>query len=91
MSDIESGFISKDSNMESLTTISSLNNSPNNNSKASFKFVLYWLWMTMGIGVLTLPHYVSQLGLLGGCLAIFVAGVLSYIKFIFIFSTSEEH
>lgn len=45
----------------------------------------------MGIGVLTLPFYISQMGLIIGVIAIILGGILSYMKFIFIFEMSDRH
>ena len=60
------------------------------NKSSIFKTTLYWLRMTMGIGIMTIPFYISQLGLLGGILAIILAGVLTIMKFSFIFRASER-
>ena len=60
------------------------------NKSSIFKTTLYWLRMTMGIGIMTIPFYISQLGLLGGILAIILAGFLTIMKFSFIFRASER-
>lgn len=44
----------------------------------------------MGIGVLTLPFYVSQLGFTGGLFAIILTGLLTLLKMNLIFEASES-
>ena len=39
--------------------------------------IAFWIRMTMGIGVMTLPYYVKQLGLLAGAIAIILGGFLT--------------
>lgn len=47
--------------------------------------VIYWVRMTMGIGIMALPFYLKQLGMLTGALIILLAGCMSYFSFKYIF------
>lgn len=47
--------------------------------------VIYWVRMTMGIGVMALPYYMRELGVLTGVVVIFLAGIMSYFSFKYIF------
>jgi amino acid permease len=47
--------------------------------------VIYWVRMTMGIGVMALPFYMRQLGLVVGAIVILLAGCMSYFSFKYIF------
>lgn len=85
MKDIESSLIDDQSGSSITTQASQTSTISIVTTKSSFMYVIYWVRMTMGIGVLTLPFYVSKLGLLGGVLGISVAGILSLIKMLFIF------
>lgn len=48
--------------------------------------VMYWIRMTMGIGVMALPFYISKMGVLTGSLLVLFAGILSYFSFKYIFT-----
>jgi len=52
--------------------------------------VIMWIRMTLGVGVLTLPSYVSVYGYVYGALAIVVAGLLNLHSFRSIFHVSES-
>ena len=52
--------------------------------------IAFWIRMTMGIGVMTLPYYVKQLGLLAGAVGIIVGGFLTLIAFKQILEASEH-
>lgn len=47
--------------------------------------VIYWVRMTTGIGVMALPYYIAQLGLLMGSLILILAGTMCYFSFKYIF------
>jgi amino acid permease len=47
--------------------------------------VIYWVRMTMGIGVMALPYYMKELGVLVGSIVILLAGMMSYFSFKYIF------
>lgn len=49
--------------------------------------VLFWVRMTTGIGIMSLPFYVKQLGMVVGLVLIILAGVLSYFSFKYIFES----
>lgn len=51
--------------------------------------IAFWIRMTMGIGVMTLPYYVKQLGILAGGIAIIIGGFLTLIAFKQILEASE--
>jgi amino acid permease len=48
--------------------------------------VMYWVRMTMGIGVMALPFYISQMGVLTGSIIVTLAAVMSYFSFKYIFT-----
>lgn len=52
--------------------------------------VLIWMRMTMGVGVLTLPYYVSMLGLTGGALALFLCTMMTYFSSMFILEATNK-
>jgi amino acid permease len=52
--------------------------------------VIMWIRMTLGVGVLTLPNYVSNYGYVYGCLAIIAAGLLNLHSFHNIFHVSAS-
>jgi amino acid permease len=47
--------------------------------------IIYWVRMTMGIGVMALPYYMRELGILAGSIVILLAGIMSYFSFKYIF------
>ena len=51
--------------------------------------VLLWVNLTCGLGVLTIPYFVSQLGMIGGFIFLILAGLISWCSCIFIFEASE--
>lgn len=53
--------------------------------------VITWVRMTMGIGVMTLPYYFSQLGIVLGNIMLFFAAILCYLSYRFVFAASTEH
>lgn len=54
------------------------------------KGVLLMIRMTVGVGILTLPHYVSVFGCLVGVLMIALAGIVNYLVYAFIAEVSNE-
>ena len=48
--------------------------------------VIFWIRMTTGIGIMALPFYMKQLGIVVGSLVVLLAGILSYFSFKYIFS-----
>ena len=52
--------------------------------------VIVWIRMTMGIGILTTPYYISSFGVLGGVLALLIGAILCLMSFRFIFEASVE-
>lgn len=51
--------------------------------------ILLWMRMTMGVGVLTLPYYMSQFGILFGCLILLMCSLLTYFSCKFIFEATD--
>lgn len=47
--------------------------------------VIFFIRMTCGAGIMSLPYYVSQFGLVTGEFMLFLAGILTYCAFIFMF------
>lgn len=47
--------------------------------------VLFFIRMTCGAGILSLPYYVSEFGLITGVFMLFMAGMLTYFAFMFMF------
>ena len=47
--------------------------------------VIYWIRMTTGVGIMALPFYMKELGVLVGALVILLAGSMSYFSFKYIF------
>jgi amino acid permease len=47
--------------------------------------VIYWIRMTTGIGIMALPYFFSQLGLLMGSILVTLAAIMSYFSFKYIF------
>lgn len=57
--------------------------------KGSMRLVIItWIRMTMGVGVLALPVYFANLGVLLGVVLLALGGFLSYLSFRFIFEAS---
>lgn len=52
--------------------------------------VLYWIRMTMGIGIMSLPFYVKELGLLCGLILIVFCGLLTLISCNYLFDAQVE-
>ena len=48
--------------------------------------VIYWIRMTTGIGIMALPFYISQMGVLMGSILVLLAGFMSYFSFKYIFT-----
>ena len=46
--------------------------------------------MTIEIGIMTIPYYISKLGLMGGVIVIILSGILSIFKFAFIVRASDR-
>lgn len=51
--------------------------------------VITWIRITMGIGVFAVPFFMTKMGGLLGLITIFVAGIINYKSFIYIFEASE--
>ena len=51
--------------------------------------VILWVRMTMGIGVMTLPYYISYFGVLSGSIALLIGGLFSLMSFSFIFEACD--
>jgi len=52
--------------------------------------VIMWIRMTLGIGILTLPNYVKEYGLVTGVSFIVVSAIINYLTYNFIFTASFE-
>ena len=48
--------------------------------------VIYWIRMTTGIGIMALPFYISQMGVVMGAVLVLLAGFMSYFSFKYIFT-----
>ena len=47
--------------------------------------IIYWIRITTGVGVMSLPFYIKQMGLIAGILLILLAGSMSYFSFKYLF------
>ena len=50
--------------------------------------VMLWIRMTMGIGIMTTPFFISGFGLLGGFIALALGATLCFLSFGFIYETA---
>lgn len=50
--------------------------------------VMLWIRMTMGIGIMTTPYFISGFGFTGGIIALTFGALLCYLSFSFIFEAS---
>lgn len=53
-----------------------------------FLTIIFWIRMTMGVGVLTIPFYICEFGLLGGIIVLITGAILCGMKFRFIMEAS---
>ena len=53
-----------------------------------FLTIIFWIRMTMGVGVLTIPYYICDFGIMGGVICLVLGAIICGISFRFIMEAS---